>query len=558
MKVINNCIRQFKNIDLFGEKCTFKYKNHEKYSTGLGGIIFLLLCLVGITISILNLIPFCKRENISLQFYTVKLNETENIQLNEPIYFAIGLDCAFDNEMKITGRDLFDLKIKFTRKNKENKTTQQKDIITDFLNESLFYEKNKENLDYLETKDFITLNVNDTQDLKIEGIYTDKIFSYISIAVVTKETTKEHYNKINDYLLKNECRLQFYYSDITVNINNYKELSKPFIDSTFLQINPHLLMKKNVFFMKYHFKYDTRLFPILDFEIEEEEKIGFSRSENYFIYKGLNRDDTIPDSYEYAKLYIRVDNKKVEIKKEYQSFLEFWADNSSLWLDIFTFINFIISFIYNYKSSRILSKKLFIFEDNKDNEVKNLQIRSIINKIKLRKSNTHANMNLDEQRIYNSNAEYLTKSIQFSQRNTKMLRTKSIYTREFFKVLFCSCCKDKNELDYKEQLIIQSTDIIEKKLDIFIYLRNMILIDILFQILIDDNNKEHINFLSRILNYKAQENEKEEEKNIYKPIAKLDLGELYNSFLAMVKKPEKEKTENEKKIISLFNDKNLN
>jgi uncharacterized protein YjgD (DUF1641 family) len=238
--------------------------------------------------------------------------------------------------------------------------------------------------------------------------------------------------------------------------------------------------------------------------------------------------------------------------------LEFWADNSSLWLDIFTFINFIISFIYNYKSSRILSKKLFIFEDNKNNEVKNLQIRSIINKIKLRKSNTHGNMNLDEPRIYNSNAEDLTKSIQLSQRNTKMIRTKSIYTREFFKVLFCSCCKDKNELDYKEQLIIQSTDIIEKKLDIFIYLRNMILIDILFQILIDDNNKEHINFLSRILNYKAQENEKEEEKNIYKPIAKLDLGELYNIFLAMVKKPEKEKTENEKKIISLFNDKNLN
>lgn len=555
MKVIKNSLRPFKKIDIFGEKYTFKYKNHEKYSTGLGGIIFLILCLLGVTISILNLIPFCKRENISLQFYTVKQSETENIPLDGSVNFAVGLDCNVDQTTHITGKDLFDLQFKFTKKYKEPRMTEERNLITIFLNESSFYNENKENFDYLETKDFQTLNLNDIQDLAIEGIYTDKIFSYISISVISKESTSDHFEKINDYLLKNECRLQFYYSDITVNISNYKQLSKPFIDSTFLQLNPQLLMKKNLFFMKYHFKYDTRLFPILDSESEEEEKIGFSRNENYFIYKGLDRDDEIPDFLEYAKLYIRVDNKKVEIKKKYQSFLEFWADNSSLWIDIFQFINFIVSFIYYYKSNRILSKKLFIFEENSNNKIHNLQITNTINKSRLRAS--HFNINLNSIRTNNNNTEGLSKSIRVNRRNEKILRTKSIYTAEFFKVSFCSCCKKKEHLKFKEKLIKQSTDILEKKLDIFIYIRNMILIDIMYQILIDDNNKDYFNFLSRTLNYKDQEyDEKEEEvDDIYKPTRKLNLDKLYDTFNNLVTKKESEQTETEKKILALFDDK---
>jgi len=39
--------------------------------------------------------------------------------------------------------------------------------------------------------------------------------------------------------------------------------------------------------MNYHFKNETQLIPILEEKKEEEIRIGFSRIEDYFEYRGL-------------------------------------------------------------------------------------------------------------------------------------------------------------------------------------------------------------------------------------------------------------------------------
>jgi hypothetical protein len=98
-------------------------------------------------------------------------------------------------------------------------------------------------------------------------------------------------------------------------------------------------------------------------------------------------------------------------------------------------------------------------------------------------------------------------------------------------------------------------DIFDKKLDIYIYTKNMILIDIMYQILMSDINKDYVNFLSRSLIYlnKNDEKEKDELEEIYKPTTKLNSdysNKLYEEFLNLIKK--KNKTEIEKKIISLY------
>ena len=83
----------------------------------------------------------------------------------------------------------------------------------------------------------------------------------------------------------------------------------------------------------------------------------------------------------------------------------------------------------------------------------------------------------------------------------------------------------------------------------------MILIDIMYQILMSDINKDYVNFLSRSLIY-LNKNVKEEEKEldeIYKPTIKLNSDysdKLYKEFLNLIGK--KNKTEIEKKIISLY------
>ena len=73
-----------------------------------------------------------------------------------------------------------------------------------------------------------------------------------------------------------------------------------------------------------------------------------------------------------------------------------------------------------------------------------------------------------------------------------------------FKIFFYCCCK--NKLNFKEKLIIKALDIFDKKLDIYIYIKNMILIDIMLKVLMDDINKDCVNFLSRSLIYVDKKN----------------------------------------------------
>lgn len=62
MKTIKDILKPFKNIDKFGEKYTFKYKDKDKYLTIFGGILCFIIICTGFTISILNLIPFINKK----------------------------------------------------------------------------------------------------------------------------------------------------------------------------------------------------------------------------------------------------------------------------------------------------------------------------------------------------------------------------------------------------------------------------------------------------------------------------------------------------------------
>jgi len=129
------------------------------------------------------------------------------------------------------------------------------------------------------------------------------------------------------------------------------------------------------------------------------------------------------------------------------------------------------------------------------------------------------------------------------------LNKENIGTMEVIKVsIFTSIYSClKKELTYKDQLIKESLDILDKKLDVYIYIRNMILIDIMYQILIDNKYKDSINFLSRSMIYlnKKKEEEEIELNEVYKSTSKVNLDKLYNQFTKLIEKTEK--TEIEKK-----------
>ena len=417
MEKSKGCLRKmiesiFKKIDIFGVSFSFKYKSDDKYSTVVGGIVTLFFVTISIIYSVINCRPFFQRKNFTLFYYTTNLEETESVKLKSSTSFAIGLDCPISNMTNIDIIDLTNSNNITNIGNIDNITNKvSKDNITNINNltnltnitniraedlfdkEFLFITNDKKKIqkknsskvlfhdctdldfnnvpnnsfDYLHIDRYQCLNKSEEETNNLKGIYTDEVFSYYEFSVKSKyKNNKTHFNLINKYLIENDCKLQFYYTDIIVDLKDFKKPIKSFMNSLFLQMNPILIQKKNVFFMNYHLIYDKKYLHVLEEDEDEKDKIttGFSRVEDYSIFAGLNRySENSPDKDIYAKLYIRVDNKEVTIKRKYQDIMEFYADCSSLLLSVFWLLCIIMGIIEKVKAKHSIGKKLFFLKE---------------------------------------------------------------------------------------------------------------------------------------------------------------------------------------------------
>ena len=210
--------------------------------------------------------------------------------------------------------------------------------------------------------------------------------------------------------------MQFYYIDYSIDIKNYKNPFKPLLNSIFLQLNPDFYIKKNVFFMNYHFKADDRLFHI--FQSEEDEKemknISFSRIEDYFLYKRGNSSLKYENRNKSATLFIRADNQKTEIKRENQNLLDFYAENSAFWVSLFEVLNFFFTIYNEFHANRSLASKLFFFEEEENNKLNKLKRRnSLASNASLNVNNLNELTMSDREVKENKNNELNTMPIVF-------------------------------------------------------------------------------------------------------------------------------------------------
>ena len=107
-----------------------------------------------------------------------------------------------------------------------------------------FYNLHDETFELLNIKDLQCIDQNEFNDHQLKGIYTDYLFTYYRFTVSSKNNNEEHFNIIDNFLLQNDCKLQFYYTDITANLSNFKEPIKSYINSLFLQLNPTLIQER--------------------------------------------------------------------------------------------------------------------------------------------------------------------------------------------------------------------------------------------------------------------------------------------------------------------------
>mgnify|MGYP006988899353 FL=1 len=643
------CIKGFlRKIDVFGVPYSFKHKANEKYSTSLGGFIFVIFVVAVLVIGIYYFIPFYNRKNFSIIYYSMNMPVTDTIQLSESkANFAIGLACPFEEKTQVSGKDLFDLQLTYIiyttdHDGKKNKVKNR--LSTHPCNYADFYNNYNDTFDFMSLDQFECL---DKKDNSLQGIYTDEVFTYYEFSVVSKNDSVDLFNKIDKYLTEQDCRLELYYTDVTIDFDNYEEPIKPYINSVFIQLNPTLFLKMNVYFKNQYFNNDNFLLFVFDEEEQTTIHTLFSRIEDYSLYKGLDRGNTLPnDNTKYANIYIRADTSKTTIKRKYQKVMEFYADASSLLIALFEVLFIIFCFVNRFYADHSLSKQIFFFKEaenkhfdinRKSNQIKNLvklldpliekknfnlsindknqshqdndekndigindlegginiyninkntnnkesipkieeiykpgDLRKFSNKKMRNRLNRKLKFTKDEDNDENNKNLY---TIQSTKRNVinrykiqpvkisnisykgekqieleKMGRIKFQYNIfEIFWSYLGSCCLT-NKLKTKKDLTEKSNNLLDDKLDITLYIKNTLLIDILYQALINDNMKSMTKFISRPIISLSKSGEKDL-GYFYKNYELRDFNNLYEDVSEMSKKPKL--TQAELKIISL-------
>ena len=660
MKSIKSFLRK---LDVFGVPYSFKYRDKEKYTTALGGLFVVLFIAAALFMGIYYFIPFYNRKNYTTVYYTLTMAKTEvvNFGVSETA-FAIGLNCWTGNDGTVAS-DLFRIDHKYIYYKLEEEYKKNTDMIsTHQCTKADFYNRYDETFDGSSIYNYQCM---DDSDRGIEGIFTSPIFSYYEFDVYAKNDSQALLDKITDYLTENDCKLQIYYSDNTVDISDYEEPIKSYVEAVFIQLNPTLSIRRNIYFMNQYLYDDNYLIWVFgDDDDARYIKTLFSRYEEYSLYQGTNRAKGSSDYTNYAKVYIRADTKRTDVKRKYQKVMEFYADASSLLIALYDVLIIIFNYINQFWAEQNLSKIIFFFKDleesglnvkkrgaqiqellditgaaaspsktSQKNSSKELLIYRNDNSKNLKKKdskdidslqeevqiynakkgknpdkrekenektkptgkkskaknkgrnnendyyddysdnyekassnykgreskssfNIKYNMNMKNSNKYKYNSkydDYNESRTEYSNEGEEEFRPEKVeYDFNICEVLgstVCRCCQSK-ELKVKYNLNQKANSILFSKLDIVLYVRNMILLDIMNKTFLGTGIKDVINFLSRpIISLKGKEkNELQIFYNKYKPS---DFDKFYNEIGELAQKSEKRNEE--KLLISLTN-----
>ena len=394
MENVSNFIKAF---DIYGITYSFKYNNKERYQTILGGLIALLFLLLVFIVVIYYFIPFSNRKNFTIVYYTMNLASTEEVNIfQSESNIAIGLICEGNQMGKFGSYDLLDLYANYILYVKSNNGTYQK-IKTKqdlhFCNYDDFYNKNNDQFDYLGMSRFKCL---ERKEDTIKGIYSDQIFSYFEFTVAAKNDSV--LKDLDKFLFANDCKLDIYFTDIIIDVDNYKKPMTPYLNNIFIQLNPTVFIKRAMYFMNQYFTDDDYLlFVFGDDDENMQKKALYSRYEEYYLYMGFNRNETRPNNnyMNYVRLYIRADLKKTIIKRKYQKFMEFFADATSILVALYDILFFILNFFDYFYAYHHLSRNIFFFKDIKDDNKfnifpKKMQIKEVLSSLEQREKNKNS------------------------------------------------------------------------------------------------------------------------------------------------------------------------
>ena len=240
-----------KKFDGFETPVTFRYRGNDTYSSWIGGFISIGIVLTSLIFGIWDFIPFYKSKNYSLYYYTINLNETEEINLyKSKSSIAFGFECSSKSNIEkyknIKLEDLIELNAKYIyySNNGQNKNSLTIDIhdCTEF---DFYYNNNI--LKDLEKNKINKLKCLNDLNKVVKNRYQDKQdnFTYYDLNFISK--TSSDISMIKDYLLDNDCKIEVFYIDVTIDVDDYEKPIKPFLNEVFLQLDQDFHVRMNTF-----------------------------------------------------------------------------------------------------------------------------------------------------------------------------------------------------------------------------------------------------------------------------------------------------------------------
>lgn len=550
--------KKFKNFikkcDYFGIQFNFHYKTKEKYHTFLGGTIFIIFVIISILYVIINLTSLIKKENMTIISYKMQTPTTLPINfLNYSLTHAFGIKCSGPDS--IIENDYFTIEAnQVILTQKEGVVNYKKNPLNfDFCTKENFYNKFNKSVDeYGLNMRYCFTNNN----LTIQGLYTEEIYQYIELTAIMKKT--DNYSIYYDLLTRNDCTFQLYHTDYGVNIKDYKNPIQPFIRQEFLKISPINFNKMEVYYLTQIFSsYENYLFN----NYHTKYFAGFSMFTLFDLYKGLDRFEKLPQDYDkVAKYFIRVDSGEYVVIRKYMKFSEFLANVSSIISELLIFLFIIVNRINTFYAKQTLMTHIFQFKDSKKEQNKILIKKLKLNfasetciqpnkivkindnnlveelvKMKKKQNSTQilkinkplkSNIKTKERKIFisNNNLSFTTDEIlnnQFSitqhntlskNKNNNNLLNKKVFVNKFlshyekinfkynlFEILiylFCPFLAWK-KLKIKNILFKKGEAEFYLKTDIYSFIKNMQIIEVMAKVILEPSQTRMIKFLSK-------------------------------------------------------------
>ena len=520
-----------KNLDFFGVYYTFHYKENDRFHSVTGGIIFLIYIIFILIYMYINSINFIQKKNMSLIYYDRRIDRPYYISFkNYSNNFAIGLDCS-----GLSGRSIYDyltLDLQFISQNRTNTTSK----VRTYTNITL-HKCEKNDFSGFD-REFEENNLNryycpDDISNEIGGFYTDTIFNYYQITVQSKENSIEYWENIKDILINYECRYEIYYIDTTINVYDYNNPVKQYLNQGYAILKPNTYIKHNYFFKRIEFKTGENFF--ID-SYKTMYFIGYSQTDSYNRDLSYERYDKKYNDYNiFGKFFLRSDNKDNIARRKYAKINDYLAQISTVislsFLLVYSFV-----FKLNYFFSNLyLMKNVFNFDLTEEKYLKKSDKNEIIlfksinnNNSNLSvnkdfKLNSEININNDSNKIlvnYNQNKKKFFGNINLKKKNNNNLPQFSNYSKkfsinqkiiknnnlrknnnkfsinifEYFYIKFFYFCKNK-KINNKKILFDKCKMKLLYKMDIIEYIQYARKIELIYYIILNKKERILLNYL---------------------------------------------------------------